>query len=97
MSLRKHVAKSEERSPAVRGGSGQPPGALLRAAREAAGVTQAEMGRRLGSSQQAVAQAERPESNPTMRFLSEWARALDLELDVILRGRSERSDRRNGR
>lgn len=61
-----------------------PVGYLLRLAREDAGVTQVEMGRRLNSSQQAVAQAERWESNPSMRFAREWARALGLDLAISL-------------
>ncbi len=60
------------------------PGYLLRYAREEAGLTQQEMSRRLGCSQQAVAQAERWKSNPTVGFVGEWARVLDLRLDVSL-------------
>lgn len=52
------------------------PGFELRAAREAAKVTQAELAARLGVTQQAVAQAERPTSNPTIGFVATWARAL---------------------
>ena len=52
-----------------------PAGYLLRFAREAGGFTQKEMARRLGCSQQAVAQAERWQSNPTVRFLRRWCRA----------------------
>lgn len=64
---------------------GTPAGYLLRSAREEAGVTQREMGDMLGCSQQAVAQAERWESNPTVRFAREWARALDRELELVIR------------
>ena len=53
-----------------------PPGYLLREAREAAGFTQNRLGARLGRTQQAIAQAERFTSNPTMEFVREWARAL---------------------
>jgi DNA-binding XRE family transcriptional regulator len=60
------------------------PGYLLREARETVGLTQAEMGRRLGCSQQAVAQAERWESNPTVAFVRDWARALGKRLDVSI-------------
>jgi DNA-binding XRE family transcriptional regulator len=60
------------------------PGYVLREAREDAGLTQVEMGRRLGCSQQAVAQSERWESNPTVAFAREWARALGKELDFSL-------------
>ncbi len=60
------------------------PGYLLREAREGAGLTQIEMGRRLGCSQQAVAQAERWKSNPTVAFAREWARALGRQLDISI-------------
>ncbi|MEO7793458.1 MAG: helix-turn-helix transcriptional regulator [Thermoanaerobaculia bacterium] len=56
------------------------PGFRLRAAREAAKVTQAELARRLGVTQQAVAQAERAASNPTVAFAETWARALGAVL-----------------
>ena len=59
-----------------------PPGYLLREARETAGVTQAELARRLGRSQQAIAQAERWSSNPTAAFIRAWAHALGLELRI---------------
>lgn len=60
------------------------PGFHLRRAREAAKVTQAELAARLGVSQQAVAQAERPTSNPTVGFVAAWARALDVSLSFEL-------------
>ena len=53
-----------------------PPGYLLREAREAAGFTQGRLAARLGRTQQAIAQAERFTSNPTMEFVREWASAL---------------------
>jgi DNA-binding XRE family transcriptional regulator len=64
------------------------PGYLLREAREGAGLSQRELASRLGCSQQAIAQAERPCSNPTIDFLREWARAVGAELSVSL-GRSD--------
>ncbi|MEM6702009.1 MAG: helix-turn-helix transcriptional regulator [Acidobacteriota bacterium] len=57
-------------------------GFLLRLSREEAGLSQAQMADRLGCSQQAVSQAERWESNPTVRFLQSWTEALDLELVI---------------
>ena len=54
----------------------QSSGYLLREAREAAGFTQGRLAARLGRTQQAIAQAERFISNPTMEFVREWARAL---------------------
>lgn len=49
------------------------PGYALRRARESAGITQVELARRLGVSQQAVARAER------------WAEALGGRLDIEIR------------
>lgn len=52
-----------------------PPGYLLRLAREEVNLTQARLARRLGCSQQAVAQAERWRSNPTLAFVRRWQQA----------------------
>jgi DNA-binding XRE family transcriptional regulator len=60
----------------------EPPGYLLRLARESAGLTQQELARRLGSSQQAVAQAERWSSNPTASFMRRWATECDRTLQI---------------
>lgn len=60
------------------------PGYLLREARERAGLTQRELAERLGCSQQAVAQAERPLSNPTVAFLQAWADAVGGRLEISL-------------
>lgn len=60
------------------------PGYLLREAREEAGLTQEQMAEKLGCTQQAVARAERAESNPTVAFLDLWAEALGLDLEVAL-------------
>src|SRR6266496_1319336 len=57
-------------------------GDLLRRAREKAGLTQTELADRLGHTQQAVAQAERAESNPTVSFLRRWARACGRSLSI---------------
>ena len=62
----------------------EPPGFILRLAREKAGLTQVAMAERLGCTQQAIAQAERWDSNPTVRFLREWERATDGELRVVI-------------
>lgn len=63
----------------------EPAGYLLRAAREVAGLTQAELAERLRVTQQSVAQAERWESNPTVRFMREWAAAAGKVLLLSLR------------
>lgn len=55
-------------------------GFLLREARESAGLSQAELARRLGRSQQAISQAERWDSNPTVALLIEWAAAVGRRL-----------------
>ncbi|MFQ5528505.1 MAG: helix-turn-helix domain-containing protein [Thermoanaerobaculia bacterium] len=62
-----------------------PPGYLLRRLREEAGCAQQELAQRLGCSQQAVAQAERWESNPTVKFVRQWARALGQEMTLRFR------------
>jgi DNA-binding XRE family transcriptional regulator len=61
-----------------------PPGYLLREARERTGLTQAELGERLGCSQQAVARAERWESNPTVAHLRKWAEACRASFEMHL-------------
>lgn len=65
--------------------SEDPAGYLLRQLREDRGLSQRELAERLGCSQQAIAQAERWESNPTVKFMREWARALDASVAVELR------------
>ena len=62
----------------------EPAGYLLRLSREKAEMTQAELASRLDSSQQAVAQAERWESNPTVDFMRRWAAACGSRLKVDL-------------
>ena len=57
-----------------------PPGYLLRLAREQAGFTQQTLADRLGCSQQAIAQAERAASNPTIALLRQWAAATNHRL-----------------
>ena len=76
-------------------------GFVLRAAREAAGCTQAELAARLGVSQQAVARAERVDSNPTVELLEAWSAALGarVRLEVVpgARAMEEAKDRRTSR
>lgn len=62
----------------------EPAGYLLRLAREGEGLSQQEMARRLGCSQQAVAQAERFGSNPTIAFMRAWGRVLGMRVAVEL-------------
>ncbi len=63
------------------------PGALLRDARQQAGLTQAELARRLGVSQAAVARLERAGANPTVATLEDalWATGHRLALDARVR------------
>jgi transcriptional regulator with XRE-family HTH domain len=60
------------------------PGRLVAQARSEAGLTQAELARRLGVSQAAVAELERPSSNPRIATLDRALRAAgaDLRLSV---------------
>jgi DNA-binding XRE family transcriptional regulator len=69
----------------LRPGEQRVAGYLLRQAREEAGLSQAELARRLGRTQQAISQAERWSSNPTLALLEEWAAATGCELIVALR------------
>jgi DNA-binding XRE family transcriptional regulator len=62
----------------------EPAGYLLRLAREEEALSQREMAKRLGCSQQAVAQAERFKSNPTIGFVRAWARAVGRRVEVAL-------------
>lgn len=65
------------------------PGFLLREARERANLSQQELALHLGCSQQAVSQAERWQSNPTVGFMESWALETRCELKVeLLRKRS---------
>jgi DNA-binding XRE family transcriptional regulator len=59
-------------------------GYRLRCAREAAGMTQKDLAARLGVTQQAVAQAERWKSNPTIKLLRRWATACGATVEIRL-------------
>jgi transcriptional regulator with XRE-family HTH domain len=58
------------------------PDALIRRARAAARLSQAELARRLGSSQPAIVKLERPGANPTVRTLDRVLRATGHRLDL---------------
>jgi transcriptional regulator with XRE-family HTH domain len=66
---------------------------LLRDARNRAGLTQAELARRLGVSQAAVAKLERPQANPTIATLESalrnTGRQLVLSSEPLKRGVDE--------
>jgi transcriptional regulator with XRE-family HTH domain len=55
---------------------------VIRAARRRTGLTQAELARRLGTTQSAVARMERPGSNPTVATLNDALRATGHRLDL---------------
>ena len=55
---------------------------LVRATRVSAGITQAELGRRLGVSQAAVARLERPGANPTVATLDRLMHATGHRLEM---------------
>lgn len=59
-------------------------GYLLRLAREEGGLSQSQLAQRMGRSQQAISQAERWGSNPTVGLLREWAEATGKELRLEL-------------
>jgi transcriptional regulator with XRE-family HTH domain len=68
------------------------PGRLLAHARRHAGLTQAELARRLGISQAAIAQLEHPESNPRIATLDRALRATGAELMISARPRGRSVD-----
>jgi DNA-binding XRE family transcriptional regulator len=56
----------------------------LRWARQDRGLTQTQLAKKLGVSQQQVAMLEKPKSNPTIETLEKAARALEVRLIVQL-------------
>jgi transcriptional regulator with XRE-family HTH domain len=59
-------------------------GDLLREARKRAGLTQADLGRRVGKPQSSIARWERGDVKPSLETLRELIRACDLELTFAL-------------
>lgn len=59
------------------------PDLLIRDARRAAGLTQAQLAERLGVSQSAIAKLEREGSNPTVETLDRTLRATGHRLQLI--------------
>ena len=68
-------------------GSASLPGRLLADARRRAGLTQADLAKRLAISQAAVAQLERADSNPRLATLDRALRATGAELMLTTRPR----------
>lgn len=62
----------------------------LRWERADAGLTQAELARRAGVTQQAIAKLEHPKANPTIETLERVAAALGVRVEVAFRPLSER-------
>lgn len=60
-------------------------GALIRRSRERAGLTQAGLARRLGTTQSAVARLERPGSNPRVDTLERALLATGQEVELRVR------------
>jgi transcriptional regulator with XRE-family HTH domain len=58
------------------------PDELVRKARQSAGLTQAQLGQRLGMSQSAIAKLERPGANPTVETLDRVLRAAHTRLQI---------------
>jgi transcriptional regulator with XRE-family HTH domain len=73
-------------------GSASRAGRLLADARRRAGLTQAELAKRLAISQAAVAQLEQPESNPRLATLDRALRAAGVELMISTRPRRQSVD-----
>ena len=61
----------------------------LRWSRQALGLSQGDLAKRIGVTRQQIALLESPDSNLTLRTLERVARAMDLELDIRLIRRSE--------
>ena len=61
---------------------------LIRSAREAAGVSQESLARRLGTTQPAVARLESGRTSPTVRTLRRALSALDHDLELVSRPRA---------
>lgn len=70
---------------------------MLRWARQDAGLSQAELARRLGVSQQAVAKVEHPDANPTVDTLLRVAAALGMSLTLERAAGARRSPARRAR
>ena len=81
-----------ESSPPSARGPASLPGKLLADARRRAGLTQADLAKRLAISQASVAQLERADSNPRLATLDRVLRAAGFELVVTTRPRKSGVD-----
>ncbi len=80
------MSETDRKLVAARGDASSP-GGLLARARADAGLTQARLAARLGISQAAVAELERPTSNPRIATLDRALRAAGVELELSVRPR----------
>ncbi|MGH9032133.1 MAG: helix-turn-helix domain-containing protein [Acidimicrobiia bacterium] len=64
-------------------------GLLIREARRDAGLTQAELATRVGTTQSAVSAWERGKETPRVDTLARILRACGFEADLVLRGRDD--------
>ena len=67
------------------------PERIVREARLAAGLTQAELARRMGTTQSAVARLEAKGANPRVHTLQSAVRATGRHLEVVVPGHQTRS------
>lgn len=79
--------KATEPNAAPQRGTASLPGRLLADARRRAGLTQADLAKRLAISQAAVARLERADSNPRLATLDRALRATGVELVIATRSR----------
>jgi len=56
--------------------------AHIRWARQDAGLTQAQLAKLVGVSQQQIAKLENPDENPTLKTIEKVSKALGFDLDV---------------
>lgn len=68
------------------------PGPLIARLRREEGVTQAQLARRMGTTQPAVAKLERDDSNPTFATVADALDALGQQLSLVARPRPARVD-----
>jgi transcriptional regulator with XRE-family HTH domain len=78
--------------PTAARGSAPLPGKLLADARRRAGLTQADLAKRLAISQAGVAQLERADANPRVATLDRALRAAGFELVITARPRRAKVD-----
>lgn len=66
---------------------------MLKQLRKAKGLTQKELARRVGITQQAIARYEAQERMPSLRMLKRLARALDVDIAELLNDVSKEDEK----